>query len=145
MLNKRATNFGERMRRVMTKLFGRLRVALQTAAEFYFKITRRHDRQMAKYEVANRLLHIAPHFGVALLVMLADAWLITEARKEVMRREQMQRHLAGDTSTHVYEIEPNASSRPKQCIYYQTVSGFLGADDDTLEARFRFAECPAYE
>ena len=100
---------------------------------------------MVKFEVTNRLLRIAPHLGVALMVMLVDAGLITQTRKEELRREQTRRHLAGDTATRVYEIAPDAPSRSRQCLFYQTVSGFLGADDDTLEARLRSAEWPAYE
>ena len=100
---------------------------------------------MVKFEVTNRLLRIAPHLGVTLLVMLVDASLITQTRKKELRREQTRRHLKSDTSTRVYEIAPDARSRARQCFFYQTVSGFLGADDDTLEARSRSAERPAYE
>ena len=77
--------------------------------------------------------------------MVVDAGLITQPRKEELRREQPRRNLAGDTSTRVYEIAPDAPSCARQCLFYQTVSGFLGADDDTLEARSRSAEWPAYE
>ena len=97
---------------------------------------------MVKFDVTNRLLRIAPHLGVALLIMLVNAGLITQTRKEELRREQTRRHLAGDTSTRVYEIAPDAPSRARQCLFYQTVSGFLGANDDTLEARTRFVELP---
>ena len=99
---------------------------------------------MVKFEVTN-LLRIAPHLGVALMVMLVDAGLITQTRKEELRREQTRRHLAGVTATRVYEIAPDAPSRARQCLFYPTVSRFLGADDDTLEARSRSAEWPVYE
>ena len=145
MLEERATKFGERMRRVRQEPFGRLRVAPQPAAPFYFRITRRYELEMVKVEVTNRLQRIAPHLGVALLVMLVDAGLITQTRKEKMRRDQTRRNLAGDTSTRMYEIALDAPSLARQCLFYQTVSGFLGAVDDTLETLSRSAEWPAYE
>ena len=62
-----------------------------------------------------------------------------------MRREQTARHLANDTSTHVYEIAPIAPTRDKQRRFYKTVNAFLAADDDTMRARSRAAEWPDFE
>ena len=100
---------------------------------------------MTKLEVTNRLLHIAPHHGVALLLMLVELGLITETRKEDLRREQTRRHFASDTSTRVYEIAPDAPTGEKQHRFYTTINAYLGADDDTLWARARSAEWPAFE
>ena len=91
ILEERSTMFNERMHCVKQKPLGRLRVAPQPAAPFYFRLTRLYDLELAKYEATNRLLRIAPHLSVAFLVMLADAGLITETRKEEMRREQTTR------------------------------------------------------
>ena len=90
-------------------------------------------------------MRIAPHLGLALLVMLVGDGLITETREEALRREQTARHLANDTTTRVYEIAPNAPTRDKQHRFYNTVNAFLAADDDTLRARSRTAEWPDFE
>ena len=91
------------------------------------------------------MLRIAPHLGLALLVMLVENGLISEGRQEALRREQTGRHLANDTSTHVYKIAPNAPARDKQHHFYKTVNAFLAADDDTLRAPSRAAEWPDFE
>ena len=91
------------------------------------------------------MLRIAPHLGLALLVMLVESGLITETRQEALRREQTGRHLANDTTTNVYEIAPEAPTREKQHRFYKTVNTFLAADDDTLRARSRAAESPDIE
>ena len=91
------------------------------------------------------MLRIAPHLGLALLVMLVENGLITETRQEALRREQTGRHLANDTTTRVYEIAPIAPTLDKQHRFYKTVNAFLAADDDTLRARSRAAEWPDFE
>ena len=77
--------------------------------------------------------------------MLVENGLITETRQEALRREQTARHLANDTTAHVYEIAPIAPTRDKQHRFYKTVNAFLAADDDTLRARSRAAEWPDFE
>ena len=77
--------------------------------------------------------------------MLVKNCLISETRQEALRREQTGRHLANDTTTHVYEIAPNAPTRDKQHRFYKTVNAFLATDDDTLRARSRAAEWPDFE
>ena len=67
-----------------------------------------------KFAVTNRLLRIATHLDVALMVMLVAS--LRRPHQE-LRREQTRRHLAGDTSTRVYEIAPDAASRAKQCFF----------------------------
>ena len=90
-------------------------------------------------------MRIAPHLGLALLVMLVENGLITETRQEALRREQTARHLANDTTTHVYEIAPNAPTRDKQHRFYKTVNAYFAVDVDTLRARSRTAEWPDFE
>ena len=98
-----------------------------------------------KLDATNRLLRIAPHLGLALLVMLVENGLIAETRQEALRREQRGRHLANDTTTRVYDIAPNALTRDKQHRFYKTVNAFLAADDETLRALSRAAEWPDFE
>ena len=128
-----------------TSPFGRLNLAPQPASPFYFRLTRTHDLDQPKLDASNRLLRIAPHLGLALLVMLVESGLITETRQEALRREQTGRHLANDTTTHVYEIAPYVPMREKQHRFYKTVNAFLAADEDTLSARSRAAEWPDFE
>ena len=145
MLEKNKSRFEERSRRVRQVPFGRLNIEPQPASPFYFKLTCTHDLDQPKLEATNRLLRIAPHLGLALLVMLVENGLIAETRQEALRREQTGRHLANDTTTHVYEIARNAPTRAKQHRFYKTVNAFLAADDDTLRARSRAAEWPNFE
>ena len=70
MLKERATKFVERIRRVKQEPFGRLRVPPQPAAPFYVRITGRYELEIMKFKVTNRLLRIAPHLCVAVMVML---------------------------------------------------------------------------
>ena len=125
--------------------FGRLNIAPQPASPFFFRLTNTHDLDQPKLEATNRLVRIAPHLGLALLVMIVENGLITETRQEALRREQTARHLANDTTTLVYEIAPIAPTRDKQHRFYKTVNAFLAADDDTLRARSRAAEWPDFE
>ena len=145
MLEERKSRFEEQSRRVHQAPFGRLNLAPQPASPFYFRLTCTHDLDQPKLEATNRLLRIAPHLGLALLVMLVENGLIAETPQEALRREQTVRHLANDTTTHVYEIAPNATTRDKQHRFYKTVNVFLAADDDTLRARSRAAEWPDFE
>ena len=145
MLEERKSRFEERSRRVRQAPFGRLNLAPQPASFFYFRITCTYDLDQPKLEATNRLLRIAPHLGLALLVMLVNNGLIAETRQEALRREQTGRHLANDTTMHAYEIAPNAPTRDKQHRFYKTVNAFLAADDDTLPARSRAAEWPEFE
>ena len=125
--------------------FGRLNLAPEPASPFYFRLTNTHDLDQPKLEATNRLLRIAPHLGLALLVMLVKNGLIAETRQEALRREQTGRNLPNDTTTCVYEIALNARTRDKQHRFYKTVNAFLAADDDTLRARSRAAEWPDFE
>ena len=145
MQEERKSRFEERSRRVRQVPFGRLNLAQQHASPFYFRLTCTHDLDQPKLEATNRLLRIAPHLGLALLVMLVENGLIAETRQEALRGKQTGRHLANDTTTHVYEIAPNAPTRDKQHRYYKIVNAFLAADDDTLRARSRAAEWPDFE
>ena len=77
--------------------------------------------------------------------MLVENGLITETRQAALRREQTARHLANDTTAHVYEIAPIAPTSDKQVRFYKTVNAVLTADDDTLRARSRAAEWPDFE
>ena len=88
--------------------------APQPVSPFYFRLTRTQDLDQPKLEASTRLLRIAPHLGHALLVMLVESLLITETRQAALHREQTGRHLANDTTTHVYEILPDAPMRDKQ-------------------------------
>ena len=144
MLEERKSRFEERSRRVHQAPFGRLNLAPQPASPFYFRLTCTHDLDQPKLEASNRLLRIAPHLGLALLVMLVENGLITETRHEALRNEQTGRHIANDTTTRVYEIVPNAPTRDKQHRFYKTVNIFLAADDDMLRARSRAAEWPDF-
>ena len=134
MLEERKSRFEERSRRVRQVPYGRVNFALQPASPFYFRLTCTHDLDQPKLEATNRLLRIAPHLGLALLVMLVENGLIAETRQEALRREQTGRYLAYDTTTHVYEIAPNAPTRDKQHRLYKTVNAFLAADDDTARS-----------
>ena len=145
MLDKRKSRFEERSRRVHQAPFGILNLAPQPASPFYFRMTNTHDLDQPKLEATNRLLRIAAHIGLALLVMLVENGLITQTRQEALRREQTGRHLANDTTTHVYEIAPNALTREKQHRFYKTVNAFLASDNDKLCARCRAAEWPDFE
>ena len=145
MLEERKSRFEERARRVRQAPFGRLNIPPQPASPFYFRLTNTHELDQLKLDATNRLLRIAPHLGLALLVMLVENGLISEARQEALRREQTGRHLANGKSTHVYEIAPNAPARDKQHRFYKTVNAFLNADDATLRARSRAAEWPDFE
>ena len=145
MLEERKSRFEERARRVRQAPFGRLNIAPQPASPFYFRLTNTHELAQPKLDATNRLLRIAPHLGLALLVILVENGLITERRQEALRREQTVRHLANDTTAHVYEIAPIASTRDKQHRFYKTVNAFLSADDDTLRARSRAANWPDFD
>ena len=145
MLEERKSRFEERARRVRQAPFGRLNIAPQPASPFYFRLTNTHELDQPMLDATKRLLRIAPHFGLALFVMLVENGLISEARQEALRGEQTGRHLADDTSTHVYEIAPNAPARDKQHRFYKTVNAFVVAADDTLRARSRSAEWPDFE
>ena len=145
MLEERKSRFEEQSRRVHQTPFGRLNLAPKPASPFYFRLTNTHDLDQPKLAATNRLLRIAPHLGLALLVMLVETGLITETRQEALRRKQKGHHLANDTTTPVYEIAPNAPTRDKQHRFYTTVNPFLAADDDTLRARSRAAEWPDFE
>ena len=145
MLEERKSRFEKRARRVRQAPFGRLNIALQPASPFYFRLTNTHELDQPKLDASNRLLRIAPHLGLALLVMLVGDGLIAEARQEALRRKKTARHLANDTMTRVYEIAPNAPTSDKQHRFYKTVNAFHAADDDTLRACFRAAEWPDFE
>ena len=145
MLEERKWRFEERARRVRQALFGRLNIAPQPASPFYFRLTNTHELDKPKLDATNRLLRMAKHLGLALLVMLVENGLITETRQEALRREQTGCHLANDTTAHVYEIAPIAQTRDKQHRFYKTVNAFLAADDDTLRARSRAAEWPDFK
>ena len=145
MLEERKSRFEERSRRVRQVPFGRLNFAPQPASPVYFRLTCTHDLDQPKLKATNRLLRIAPYRGLALFLMLVENGLIAETRQEALRREQTGRHLANDTTTHVYEIAPNAPTRDKQHRFYKTVNVFIAADDDTLCARLRAAEWPDFE
>ena len=144
MLEERKSRFEERLRRVRQVPVGRLNLTLQPASPFYFRLTRTHELEQAKLDASNRMLRIAAHLGLALLVMLVEGGLISETRQEALRREQTGRHLANDTTTHVYEIEPDAQTREKQHRFDKSVNAFLAADVDTLRARSRAAEWPDF-
>ena len=105
----------------------------------YFRLTRTHDLDRPKLDALNRLLRIAPHLGLALLVMLVESGLITETRQEALRRKHTGRHLANDTTTHVYGIALDAPTRKKQHRFYKTVNAFFVADDNMFRARSRAA------
>lgn len=109
---------------------------------FYVRLTPAYDLDLTKFEVTNRLLRIAPHRYLALLLMLIKRGFITEIRKDDLRRDQMRRHLASDTSPVVYEFAPDAGICEKQRRVYADVNAFINADDDTLWARARAAEWP---
>ena len=111
MLEERKSRFEDRSRRVHQVHFGRLNLAPQPASPFYFRLTCKHDLDQPKLEASNRLLRIASHLGLALLVMLVENGLITETRQEALRREQTGRHLANDMTTRAYKIAPNALTR----------------------------------
>ena len=143
MLEERKSRFEKRARRVRQPLFGRLNIAPQPALPFYFRLTNTHELDQPKLYVTNRLLRIAPHLGLALIVMFVENGLITETRQEALSREQTARHLVNDTTAHVYEIAPIAPTRDKR--FYKTVNAFLAADDDTLRALSRTAEWPDFE
>ena len=70
MLEKRKSRFEERSRRVRQVPFGRLNLATLPESPFYFRLTRTHNLDQPKLDASNRLLHIAPHLGLVLLVML---------------------------------------------------------------------------
>ena len=145
MLEERKSKFEERARRLRQTPFGRLNIAPEPASPFYFRLTNTHELDQPKLDASNLLLRIAPHLGLALLVMLVGDGLISETREQAFRRKQTARHLANDTSKRVYEIAPNAPTRDKHHRFYKTVNAFLAADDDTLCARFRAAEWPDFE
>ena len=145
ILEEGKSRFEERSRRVRQVPFGRLNHAPQPASPLYFRLTLTHDLDQLKLDASNRLLRIAPYFGLVLLVMVFECRLITEARQQALRREQTSRHLANDTMTHVYENAPAAPTREKQHCFYKTVNAFLSAYDDTLRACSRAAEWPDYE
>ena len=145
MLEERKSRFEERARRVRQAPFGKLNIPPQPASPFYFRLTNTHELDQPKLDASNRLLRIAPHLNLALIVKLIGDGLITETRQEALRREQTARHLANDTTTRVYEIALIAPTRDKQHRFYKTVNAFLAADDDTLRARSRAAEWPDFE
>lgn len=95
--------------------------------------------------MTKRLLRIAPYNGLALLLMLVERGLITETLNKDLRREQTCRHFASETTKRLYEIAFDAPICQKQHCFYTTVNEFLGADKDTLWARARSAEWPAFE
>ena len=70
MLVERKSSFEERSRRMGQVVFGKLNLKPQFASLFYFRLTCEHDLDQPKLEATNRLLRIAPHLGLALLVML---------------------------------------------------------------------------
>ena len=145
MLEERKSRFEAQSRRVHQASFGRLNLAPRPASPVYFKLTCTHDLNQPKLEASNRLLRIATHFCLTLLVMLVENGLITEIRQEASRRELTGIHLANDTTSQVYEIAPNAPTRDKLHRFYKTVNAFLAADDDTLRARSRAAEWRNFE
>ena len=145
MQEERKSRFEERSRRVRQAPFNRLNIVPQPSSPFYFRLTNTHDIDQLKLEATIRLLRIAPHVGLALLVMLVENRLIAETRQEALRREQTGRHLAKDTTTRVNEIAPNAPTHDKQHRFYKNINAFLAADDDTLRARSRAAEWPDFE
>ena len=140
MIEERKSRFEERARRVRQTPFGRLNIAPQPALPVYFMLTNTHELDQPKLDASNRLLRIAPHLGLALLVMLVRDNLIIETRQKTMRREQTTRHFANDTTRRVYEIAPNGPTRDKQHRSYKSVNAFLAADNDTMRARSRAAE-----
>ena len=142
---ERGSRFEERARRSRQKPIGRLHEPPYPASPFYFALFRAHNLDPAKHEVVNRLLRVAPHHGLALLVMLTERGFISETRKDELRREQTHRHLASDSSPRVYEIAPEAGSNEKQRRFYAAITAFLNADDDALWARARAAEWPEFE
>ena len=83
---------------------------------------------------------MAPHLGLALLMMLVDSGLITEARSEAMRQKHTRRNLASETSMPVYNISVNPPNRELQRVFYRTGNAFLACDNDTLLANSRAAE-----
>ena len=87
ILEEHKSRFEEQSRRVRQVPFGRLNLAPQPVSAFYFRLTRTHDLDQPKHEASNRMLRIAPHLGLALLVMLVESGLITETRQEALRRE----------------------------------------------------------
>ena len=140
MLEEHKSRYEKRSRRVRPAPFGRQNFEPQPSLPFYFRITRSHELDHGKLEIANRLMRIAPHLGLALLMMLVDSGLITEARSEEMRQEHTRRHLASEMSMRVYDIGVNAPNRDLQRVFYKTVNAFLASDDDTLRAHSRAAE-----
>ena len=113
MLEDRSTRFEKRSRRVRQEPVGSLQIAPQPASPIYFRVTLAYDLGVTKLEVTNRLLRIAHHHGLKLLHMRVMRKLITETRKEDLRREQTRRHLASDTSTRGYKVVLDASTREK--------------------------------
>ena len=87
MLEKHQSGYEERSRRLRPAPFGRQNFAPQPSSPVYFKITRSYELDHWKLEATNRLMRIAPHMGLALLMMLVDSGLITEARSEEMLQE----------------------------------------------------------
>ena len=144
LLEERKSRFEERSRSVHQPPFGRLNLAPQPASPFYFRLTCTHELDQPKLKATNRVLRIAPHLGLALLVMLLENGFIAETRQEVLRCEQTGRNLANNTTTRVYEIAPNAPTRDRQHRFYKTVTAFRAAADDTLRARSRTAEWPDF-
>ena len=140
MLEEHKSRYDERARRVRPAPFGRLNFAPQPSTPFYFRITRSYELEHGKLEAANRLMRMAPHLGLALLMMMVDSGLITEARSDKMRQEHTRRHLASETSMRVYDIAINAPNHDLQRVFYRTVNAFLASDDDTLLAHSRAAE-----
>ena len=77
MLKERKSRFKERERRVRQAPFGRLNIAPHPASPFFFRLTNTHGLDQPKLDASNRLLRIAPHLGLALLVMLVGDGLIS--------------------------------------------------------------------
>ena len=140
MLEEHKSRYEERSGPVQPAPFGRQNFAPQPSTPFYFRITRSYELEHGKLKAANRLMRMAPHLGLALLMMLVDSGLITEAHTKEMRQEHTRRHLASETSMRVYDIAVNAPNRDLQRVFYRTVNAFLASDDDTLLAHSRAAK-----
>ena len=90
-------------------------------------------------------MRIAPHDGLAFVVMLAEKGFISNLRKDNLQSKNTRRHLASDTSMRVYELAPGAGSDVKQRRFHATIKAFFGADYEALLARASSAECPEFE
>ena len=97
MLEKHKSRYKKRSRRVRPTPFDRQNFAPQPSSTFYLRITRLHEFDYGKLNVTNSVMRIAPHLGLALLIMLVNSGLITEARSKMMRQEHTRRHLASKT------------------------------------------------